>query len=268
MPLDAIRLREVRREREAAGFAGVPFVCRAIPTPTAMSGSKKGERRRTSHGATGETTRVAQPDAAVRGDAEVPDTERPGSGQPAGGRAGTTGFCGAEVEAEMGDVALAASGDANAFERLYRRHVGRIYALAARMAGDAVAEELTQEVFVRAWERLASFRGQARFGTWLYRLAVNHVLTRMRSLKAWRDRHVEGDEVLEYLAAPRQTPPGLAGDLERAIRSLPERARAVFVLHDVEGYPHEEIARMMGTSVGTSKSQLHRARVLLRGLLS
>lgn len=217
-----------------------------------MSPSNGGERSKARHASTGEPTRVAHADVAAGDVAPAEPEVRDG----------------APADAELRDVARAVSGDPDAFERLYRSQVGRIYALAARMAGDAQAEDLTQEIFIRAWERLATFRGQARFGTWLHRLAVNHVLTRMRSLKTWRARHVEGDEILEHLTAPRQAPPGLAGDLEGAIRSLPERARAVFVLYDVEGYSHEEIARMMDTSVGTSKSQLHRARMLLRGLLA
>lgn len=136
------------------------------------------------------------------------------------------------------------------------------------MVGDDVAEDLTQEVFIRAWQKLGSFRGDARFGTWLHRLAVNLLLTRRETLRKREARAVTGEGVLERLAATRQRNPGARLDLEVALRRLPDGARKVFVLYDVEGYGHEDIAELMGISVGTSKSQLHRARMLLRGHLS
>jgi len=135
------------------------------------------------------------------------------------------------------------------------------------MVGDDVADDLTQEVFIRAWQKLASFRGESRFGTWLHRLAVNLLLTRRETLRKREARAVTGEGVLERIAAVRQRSSGTALDIEGALRRLPDGARQVFVLFDVEGYGHEEIAESMGISVGTSKSQLHRARMLLRGHL-
>jgi RNA polymerase sigma-70 factor (ECF subfamily) len=169
---------------------------------------------------------------------------------------------------ERTDVARAAAGDQAAFERLYRGHVGRVYALAVRLVGAPEAEDLTQEVFIRAWSKLGTFKGEAKFGTWLHRLAVNHILSRRTVLKRREDRHATGDSLLERMFAPRQKAPGARLDLEAAMRTLPRRAREVFVLYDVEGYGHDEIAATLGVSVGTSKSQLHRARMLLREQLS
>jgi len=166
------------------------------------------------------------------------------------------------------DVALAQAGDEHAFRRLYDGHVGRVYALCLRLEGEAGrAEELTQDVFVRAWDRLESFRGESAFGTWLHRLAVNVVLSDRRS--AWRRGKWErAHEAPEELPAPsREAPPGLAMDLEQAIAGLPPGARTILVLHDIEGYRHDEIAAMTGVTVGTSKSQLFRARQLMREAL-
>ncbi|HEX8209959.1 MAG TPA: RNA polymerase sigma factor [Longimicrobium sp.] len=161
-----------------------------------------------------------------------------------------------------GDPALAAAGDAHAFGRLYRDHVARVHTLACRMIGDDDADEVTQDVFVRAWEKLRTFRGEAAFGTWLHRLAVNLILARRtsRSVRHGRDG---GAEALETIAC-RPAAPELKMDFERAIKHLPDGARQIFVLFDVEGYRHEEIAEMLNVSVGTSKSQLHRARMILR----
>jgi RNA polymerase sigma-70 factor, ECF subfamily len=169
--------------------------------------------------------------------------------------------------ADASDVQRAAAGDHDAFERLYRGHVGRVHALARRMTDDDVAEDLTQEVFIRAWEKLPTFRGESRFGTWLHRLAVNHILSRRETLRKREARRVTGEGILDRVVAPLRRASGLALDFERAVVRLPEGARQVFVLYDVEGYGHEEIAEAMGISVGTSKSQLHRARMLLRGHL-
>ena len=164
-------------------------------------------------------------------------------------------------------VRRAQSGDTDAFGRLYRLHAGRVYALCLRIEGDAArADELTQDVFVRAWERLPGFRGESAFGTWLHRLAVNVVLADRRA--AWRrDRRVTLDEEPVALASARAADPGLSLDLEAAIAALPPGARTVFVLHDVEGYQHAEIATMTGIAEGTSKAQLFRARRLLREAL-
>jgi RNA polymerase sigma-70 factor, ECF subfamily len=167
---------------------------------------------------------------------------------------------------EAADVALAAAGDQRAFERLYGLHVARVHSLARRMAaGDGDPDELTQEVFVRAWRRLGTYRGEAAFGTWLHRLAVNVILNWRRSAAGERRRidagtDTDGLEGRGIAEAERL-------DLEGAIARLPRGARQVFVLHDVEGFKHEEIAAMIGVTAGTSKGQLHRARMLLRGLL-
>ncbi len=166
-------------------------------------------------------------------------------------------------------VRAAQGGDLAAFERLYRATVGLVHAICLRMAGNAaLAEELTQDVFVRAWERLSSFRGESAFATWLTRLAVNVVLSERRERRR-RDARITLVEDLEALAGPaRAARPGEALDLERAIAALPPQARHVFVLHDVHGWEHAEIARHTGLAVGTSKAHLHRARRLLREVLS
>lgn len=165
-------------------------------------------------------------------------------------------------------VQRAQDGDVAAFEQLYRAHTGRIYALCLRMAGNGrEAEELTQDVFVRAWEKLAQFRGDSAFGSWLHRLAVNVVLGTWRSRGRRRQRIVAMDEV-GHLDDPHHEPqPRLLIDLERAIAGLPAGARTIFVLHDIEGYRHREIAATTGLAIGTSKAQLHRARRLLREAL-
>lgn len=163
-------------------------------------------------------------------------------------------------------VAAARQGDGAAFRGLYDQLAGRVYALCLRMTADVQeAEEFTQDVFVRAWERLDSFRGESAFTTWLHRLAVNVVLAGRRA-EGRRSRRVVTVEALEDLA-PMAAPAGERMDLEQAIAALPPGARAVFVLHDVEGYHHEEIAAMSGIAAGTSKAQLFRARRLLREML-
>jgi RNA polymerase sigma-70 factor (ECF subfamily) len=161
------------------------------------------------------------------------------------------------------DAALAASGDASAFERLYRAHAARIHSLVRRMLDADEADDVTQDVFIRAWQKLATFRGESAFGTWLHRLAVNVVLGRRKSVGIERGRYVTQDEPLQNVSGRRATPE-LSMDFEAALARLPEGARQVFVLHDVEGYRHEEIARMLGVVPGTSKSQLHHARMALR----
>ncbi|MDB4878826.1 MAG: polymerase sigma factor, sigma-70 family [Gemmatimonadetes bacterium] len=168
------------------------------------------------------------------------------------------------------DVALAASGDRRAFERLYRLHVTRVFSLCARMVNDrARAEELTQDVFVRAWEKLHLFRGEAAFGTWLHRMTVNVVLNARKSEGRQRGRFEDDDDGdgIGSLTA-RHHAPGDRMDLEQAIGRLPKGARRVFTLHDVEGYRHDEIAEMLGVTTGATKAQLHRARMLLRQALN
>jgi len=163
-------------------------------------------------------------------------------------------------------VARARGGDSGAFEELYRQHAGRIYALCLRLSADpARAEDHTQDTFVAAWRKLGSFRGESAFGTWLTSVALNIVRGEGR-VRARDAVHLEANAAsLPLAAAPG---PGVRSvDLERAIGALPPAARHVFVLHDVEGFKHEEIARLLGVTPGTSKSQLHRARGLLREAL-
>jgi RNA polymerase sigma-70 factor (ECF subfamily) len=164
---------------------------------------------------------------------------------------------------DAADAALAAAGDTRAFERLYRNHAGRVHGLARRMAGFEHADELTQEVFVRVWQKLGTFRGESAFGTWLHRVAVNVILGRRSVLKKERDRYQDPETAFETLAAP-PTSRETRMDFEAAIEKLPPGARRIFVLHDVEGFKHEEIAEMLGITAGTSKAQLHRARMVLR----
>ena len=172
------------------------------------------------------------------------------------------------------DVARAAAGDRGAFERVYRLHVNRVYSLCARMVSDRTrAEELTQDVFVRAWEKLHLFRGESSFATWLHRLTVNVVLNARKGEGRERSRYEENDEEsggMDAHAGVVGMPlaPGDLLDLEEAITRLPPGARRVFVLHDVEGYKHEEIAEMLGVTSGATKAQLHRARLLLREALN
>ena len=171
------------------------------------------------------------------------------------------------------DVARAASGDRSAFERLYRDHVNRVYSLCVRMVSDRErAEELTQDVFVRAWEKLHLFRGESSFSTWLHRLTVNLVLNVRKSDGRQRSRFEENDDEsggMDALPGVVGAPlaPGDMLDLEDAVKQLPPGARRVFVLHDVEGFKHEEIAEMLGVTSGATKAQLHRARLLLREAL-
>ena len=165
--------------------------------------------------------------------------------------------------AEIDIVRLAAGGDVKAFEHLYRAHSPRIHSLCARMLSDDEADEMAQFVFVRCWEKLSSFQGRSAFGTWLYRMAVNAILGRRRELATRRGREETSEFALEHAeASPCQS--DLVMDFEGAMRHLPAGCRQVFVLHDVEGFKHEEIANMLSITPGTSKSQLHRARMLMR----
>jgi RNA polymerase sigma-70 factor (ECF subfamily) len=161
---------------------------------------------------------------------------------------------------------LAAAGDTQAFERLYHRHVSRIHSLARRMIGSEEADEVTQDVFVRAWQKLGSFRGEAAFGTWLHRVAINVILGRRKQLGIRRERFVDGEKVIGQLSSNPKSAE-IAVDFESAMEFLPDGAQQVFVLHDVEGFKHDEIAEMLGITSGTSKSQLHRARMILRDYL-
>lgn len=166
-------------------------------------------------------------------------------------------------------VARARVGDRTAFERLYREHVGRVHALCLRMSGDrARAEELTQDVFVTAWRKLSSFRGDSAFSSWLHRVAVNTVLQSRRSdRRRWARREAVGVDRSAFGGAPDEGASGSRLDLERAIAGLPAGARQVFVLHEIEGLKYSEIAERSGQAVGTLKAQMHRARKLLREAL-
>jgi len=194
------------------------------------------------------------------------------SGSPRGGLVGKDeGRVVRRTEGHAADLRLArraSAGDVQAFEQLYRASVSRVHGLCLRMCGNAsLAEELTQETFIRAWTKLGTYGGRSAFTTWLHRLAVNVVLGhgRVRSRRDDRERPLEATAGAEE--EPSQHRPEEAVDLERAISALPQGARTVFVLHDVEGYRHQEIARLTGIAVGTSKAQLHRARALLRKAL-
>ena len=167
---------------------------------------------------------------------------------------------------DASDVAAAAGGDVRAFERVYRRHVPRIHSTAVRMLGAEEADDATQDVFVRAWQRLGQFRGDSAFGTWLFRLAVNVMLSRREVVATRHRRHVEDAEVIDTLSSPSGSPE-LSMDFEAAMQRLPPGMRQIFVLHDIEGYKHDEIAEMLGIAQGTSKSQLHRVRMVLRRYL-
>jgi len=173
---------------------------------------------------------------------------------------------------DTADVMLAAAGDRRAFERLYRTHVNRVFSLCTRMCGSKVrGEELTQDVFVRAWEKLPQFRGDAQFSTWIHRVAVNIVLTDRKNEARTRKRMVEDEsESGETPLQKASVTPGYGDrmDITAAMENLPPGARQIFVLHDIEGYKHEEIAEMCGITAGGSKAQLHRARLLLREALT
>jgi RNA polymerase sigma-70 factor (ECF subfamily) len=165
--------------------------------------------------------------------------------------------------APLDDVALAAAGDVRAFERVYQAHLPRVNSLVRRMTAGRDSDELTQDIFVRLWQKIGSFRGDSAFATWLHRLAVNVVIERFRSDTTRRQRLHDGEEIFETLAAPSRSG-DLSMDFETALAKLPDGAREIFVLHDVEGHKHHEIATLLDISVGTSKAQLHRARMMLR----
>ncbi|MBO0723747.1 MAG: RNA polymerase sigma factor [Blastocatellia bacterium] len=171
------------------------------------------------------------------------------------------------------DLAQAsARGDLQAFEALYERHHRRIYSLCLRMvANPTEAEDLTQEVFVQLFRKIGSFRGESAFTTWLHRLTVNHVLMHFRKRGVRLEKTTEEGEIgeIQDLQATSENPRFLDRiALEKAISQLPPGYRTVFVLHDIEGFEHTEVADLLGVSVGTSKSQLHKARMRLRELLN
>lgn len=172
------------------------------------------------------------------------------------------------------DLAIrAAEGDFRAFETLYNRHSRRVYSLCLRMTSSQTeAEDLTQDVFIQLYRRIGSYKGEAAFTTWLHRLTVNQVLMRFRKKNVRFETTTEDGElpvVVEHgTEDPRSMPIVDQIALDKAISQLPTGYRTVFILHDVEGYEHEEVARMLGITVGTSKSQLHKARLKLRKILT
>ena len=167
-----------------------------------------------------------------------------------------------KVTDEEAWIRRAKRSDAQAFEALYRLHVGKVYGLCLRMTGNvSEAEDCTQEAFIQAWNKMARFRGDSAFSTWLHRIAVNAVLGRIRKSTRERDRIAAVADVEPARGATGDT--GELRDLAEAIDRLPERARHIFVLNAVYGYSHEEAAGMLGIAAGTSKAQLHRARRLL-----
>ena len=170
--------------------------------------------------------------------------------------------------AESEIVARARQGDLQAFEELFEAHKGRVYALSLRLVKDPTrAEDMTQDAFVRAWQKLSTFHGRSSFSTWLHRVAVNVILGKLRSESRSADRETAVEDLESLAGARPSNRPDIGIDLEKAITLLPAKARTVFVLHDVEGYRHAEIAELIGIAEGTSKAHLHRARRLLREVL-
>lgn len=177
------------------------------------------------------------------------------------------------IQAADGGLNSALAGDAmSGFEDLYRKHYRRVYSICLRMTGNiAEAEDLTQEVFIQLHRKIGSFRGEAAFTTWLHRLTVNQVLMHFRKRSVRSELTTDDGEMPDSIDPETINPEAMPIidriGLENAISQLPPGYRTVFVLHDVEGYEHEEIARLLGCSAGTSKSQLHKARLKLRRLL-
>jgi RNA polymerase sigma-70 factor (ECF subfamily) len=173
-------------------------------------------------------------------------------------------------DAPVDDVVRRAQrGDVDAFETLYRTHLPRVYALCRRMTGDTrEATELVQDVFVRAWERLASYRGQSALATWLHRLAANTVLEHLRGSKREDARFDDADvDLLGEAFGAAEARADARIDLDAALARLPHGARIAFVLHDIEGYSHDEVAELTGTAPGTARAQAWRARQALLQLL-
>jgi RNA polymerase sigma-70 factor (ECF subfamily) len=198
---------------------------------------------------------------------------KPGTSRQPSPSAATSKGAGDARSADLDLARRCADGDPSAFEELYRTHAARLYSLALRMTGSSQdAEDLLQEVFLHAHRKLSGFRGDSTLGTWLYRLAVNQCLDFLRGRQARMARATDSydDEGAAEPQAPAPVVPEAISrvDLERAIARLPDGCRAAFVLHDVEGFAHHEVAEMLGVSEGTSKSQVHKARSRLRTMLS
>lgn len=164
--------------------------------------------------------------------------------------------------AEYQLVLRSQNGDQTAYEKLYRDHVGRVYALCMRMCGQKeLAEDLTQEAFIRAWQKLASFRGDSAFGSWLYRLTSNVVIGHMRKHSKWQEEDFD-DHSHEHLLGSQHSE-NYVGDIEKALKGLSEQARIVLILYEYLGYQHNEISELTGMAIGTSKTHLHRAKAFL-----
>jgi|WetSurMetagenome_2_1015567.scaffolds.fasta_scaffold58716_2 RNA polymerase sigma-70 factor, ECF subfamily len=165
-------------------------------------------------------------------------------------------------------VLQAKAGSHEAFEALYRMHLGHVYGICMRILTDrSKAEEITQKIFIHAWMKLQSFRGESRFSSWLYRLSVNMILDQVKMV-GWKNDSEIRNEQTKFTGAPSFEPAhNLRLDINNAIDSLPRQARIVFVMHDIAGYTHEEIAEAMKLSPGTCKAQLSRARRILREVL-
>jgi RNA polymerase sigma-70 factor (ECF subfamily) len=162
-------------------------------------------------------------------------------------------------------IAEVLRGDTLAERKLYDAHVDRIYRLAWRMSGDeTLARDFTQDTFIRAFDKLADFRGDSSLSTWLHSIATSVILNGLKKVKRIHGREIAGDELPEVMIPAREAEPDLKLRLRRAIEGLPDGYRTVFVMHDVEGYTHEEIATALGIQPGTSKAQLFRARARLR----
>ena len=171
-------------------------------------------------------------------------------------------------EASPDLIAQAKSGNKDAFEDIYRIHVGRVYGVCLRILGDrSRAEDVTQQVFIRSWVKLASFRGESSFGSWIHRIAVNVALNELKTSVSMQNRNLFLDDIKTESAYQGSHSQETQIDLENAIAALPPGARAVFVLHEIEGFNHEDIAKKLDLAIGTCKAQLSRARKLLREAL-
>ena len=166
-------------------------------------------------------------------------------------------------------IARVRAGDSAAERALYDAHVDRVYRLAFRLSGDdTLAQDFTQEAFIRAFDKLSSFRGESAFSTWLHTITTTVVLNGLRKVKRFRQREADIDDAQEIGSTHRLAEPDLKPRLKKAIDELPEGYRTVFLMHDVEGYTHEEIGAALGVETGTSKAQLSRARAKLRVALA
>lgn len=206
---------------------------------------------------------------SLAGPAPEPSLAADAAGALAPSPRATTWSAAANIsDSERALVQACQRGDGSAQQELYLRYARRVLAVVSRIAGPADAEEITQEVFLRALRGIHGFRGESQLSTWLYRLAVNAALTHSSRSQRHQRRHT-GEDALERLSAEpvEDADPLLRQRLERAMAALPAGYRAVLVLHDIEGLQHEDIASILGVRVGTSKSQLHKARARMRELL-